>query len=204
METKSSLFSIGHGHKSLEEFLEELLAFDVQFLVDVRSTPYSKWSPLFNQNNIELFLKEHNIRYIYMGDTIGGRPTDDTCYDSEGYFDYERMAAMPEFKSGIQRLVNANKLGYRVAVMCSEADPTLCHRSKLIGRELYFSNNIDMKHIISPTAVISEPEIITTLTKGKWSLVPTLFDTVEEFQEKPYFKSRNPYKKDSEQDYCND
>lgn len=197
---KSSLYSIGHGHKAIEEFIAELLAYDIRFLIDVRSVPFSKWAPQFNQGNIENYLKKYSIRYAYMGDSIGGRPLNDSCYDEDGYLLYERMAAFPQFKDGLQRLINANTLGYKVAVMCSETDPSQCHRSKLIGRELYFGHNVDMQHIVSKTRIISEPEIIAMLTKGRWSPEPSLFDMFEEFQERPYFRSRNSYKNGLEQE----
>lgn len=70
----SSLYSIGHGQKTQEEFLAELKSFDIHFLVDVRTSPYSKWVPQFNQGIIESWLQQERIRYIYMGDYIGGRP----------------------------------------------------------------------------------------------------------------------------------
>lgn len=189
---KSSLYSIGHGHKTMEEFISELQSFNIQFLIDVRSSPYSKWSPHFNQDNIELFLGSQNIKYIYMGDSVGGRPHDDFCYDENGYFDYQKMAASPQFISGLQRLIKANSLGYKVAIMCSESDPSQCHRSKLIGRELYFGNDINMQHIIAKNEVIMEEEIIIELTKGSWD--PNLL--FNDYQ--PYFKSRKSYKNDSE------
>lgn len=189
---KSSLYSIGHGHKTMEEFISELRSFNIQFLIDVRSSPYSKWSPHFNQDNIELILGSQNIKYIYMGDSVGGRPYDDFCYDENGYFDYQKMATTPQFISGLQRLIKANSLGYKVAIMCSESDPTQCHRSKLIGRELYFGNNINMQHIIAKNEVIMEEEIIIELTKGSWA-PNLLFDDYQ-----PYFKSRKSYKNDSE------
>ena len=140
MHDVSSLYSIGHGQKTQEEFLAELKSFDIHFLVDVRTSPYSKWVPQFNQGIIEGWLQQAGIRYIYMGDYIGGRPLNDICYDVEGYFDYHRMAEEPSFKTGLHRLVDANSKNCRVAIMCSESDPSECHRSKLIGRELYFEN----------------------------------------------------------------
>lgn len=191
----SSLFSIGHGQKTSEEFLAELRAFGIEFLVDVRSCPYSKWAPQFNQDAIAHFSKHHGIKYLYMGDVIGGRPTDSSCYDHEGFVDYKQVARTDLFKSGLRRLVSANTSGYRVAIMCSESDPRQCHRSKLIGRELYFENGIDMTHIISSTQSIREAEIITELTKGAWSSSPLLFC---DFEKKPYFKSRTPCKKETE------
>ena len=187
----TTLYSIGHGHKTPEEFIKELQSFGIQYLIDVRSNPWSKWAPQFNQDSIANILKEHNIKYIYMGDTIGGKPADESCYDKEGYFDYEKMAAVPQFQQGLQRLVKANEEGYKVAVMCSETDPSQCHRSKLIGRELYVKSGIDMQHIVAPSQAIPEHQIITALTKGAWYPEGSLF---AEYDTPPYFKSRLAHK----------
>lgn len=192
MET--SLYSIGHGQKPIEEFYNELLSFGIQYVIDVRSSPYSKWAPQFNQQDIALFLKSHNIVYVYMGDTIGGRPNSDSCYDDEGHFDYEKMAEVPAFQNSLERLVSANKQQLNVAIMCSESDPSLCHRSKLIGRELYDKYQINMKHIIEPNKVIDECSLIIALTKGSWTPY-SLFGE----EPMPHFKSRKAYKEEAEE-----
>lgn len=190
----SSLYSIGHGQKTQEEFLSELRSFDIHFLVDVRSSPYSQWVPHFNQGVIEGWLRQSGIRYIYMGDYIGGWPKNDICYDEDGFFDYQKMAEEQSFKIGLHRLVDANSKRCRVAVMCSESDPSECHRSKLIGRELYFSHNISMNHIVGVNKKISQEKIMKTLTKGLWELGGNLFGDCEP----PYFKSRKSYKHTTE------
>ena len=135
-----------------------------------------------------------------MGNVIGGRPINDSCYDVEGHFDYEKMAQEPSFKNGLLRLVNANEQKYKVAIMCSESDPSLCHRSKLIGRELYENYKINMKHIISPGKYIDEAHIIMGLTKGQWTPSDqNLFP-----YPMPYFKSRKIYKEETEDELIYD
>ncbi len=188
----STLYSIGHGQKTPEEFISELQFFRIQYLIDVRTSPFSKWASHFNQGIIEHLLNSYNIKYVYMGDKIGGRPLNDECYDDEGFFDYEKMAQTQEFKEGLLRLVKANANGNFVAIMCSESDPTQCHRSKLIGRELYFNHNIDMQHIISSNRAKSETQILIELTKGDWRPEGNIFGICEP----PYFKSRKAYKKE--------
>ncbi len=42
------LFSIGHSNQSIEAFLELLRQHELQVLIDVRSSPYSKYVPHFN------------------------------------------------------------------------------------------------------------------------------------------------------------
>ena len=78
---KKPLYTIGHGARKEEEFLALLQQYDISFLVDVRSSPYSKFNPHFNQINLEHLLEEHNIKYVFMGDSLGGRPNDDNCYN---------------------------------------------------------------------------------------------------------------------------
>ena len=104
------------------------------------------------------------------------------------------MAEVPDFKKGLQRLINANTGGYKVAIMCSESDPTQCHRSKLIGRELLSEHNIEMYHIIAPNIIKSEEDIITELTKGAWDPSLLFFEN----DKIPYFKSRKAYKSEPE------
>lgn len=187
----SYLYSIGHGQKTFEELVEELLSFNIGYLIDVRSSPFSKWAPQFNRGTIENLLNGFPIRYVYMGDQIGGRPLNDDCYDEEGFFDYHKMALVPQFIKGLQRLINANSKHLRVAVMCSESNPAECHRSKLIGRELYFGSGISMSHIIASNKIRSQVEIMTELDRGKGNWPEgNLFDQPKP----PYFKSRKSYR----------
>lgn len=186
----SYLYSIGHGQKSVEELIAELMFFDIKFLIDVRSNPYSKWAPQFNKGNFESILKQYSIKYGYLGNVIGGRPLNEYCYDEEGYYDYKKMADVPQFISGIKRLIDANTMHLKVAVMCTETNPAECHRSKLIGRELFFKANIEMSHIIGPNQLRSQRDIMTELDKdkGNWPM-GDLFNLATP----PYFRSRKPY-----------
>lgn len=179
----ATLFSIGHGNKSIEEFLNELKSFDIAYLVDVRTTPYSKWNPLFNQPVLRDYLTKNGVRYVYMGDSLGGMPTDSTCY-TNGKIDYAKMALKESFITGINRLVVANGKTVRLAVMCSESEPEMCHRSKLIGQELN-KRNIIMRHIIGVNKSISQIDVINILTKGN--------GVVNLFGEEEIFMSRKTY-----------
>lgn len=160
----SSLFSIGHGNKSIDEFINELKSFDIAYLVDVRTSPYSKWSPQFNQPTLRNSMTATGIRYVYMGDILGGLPSDSTCY-TNGRIDYAKMAKKDTFISGLERLIVANQKGVRLAVMCSESEPDMCHRSKLIGQELN-KRNIILQHIVGVGKSISQIDVINILTKG--------------------------------------
>ena len=49
--------------------------------------------------------------------------------------------------------------------MCSESDPKMCHRSKLIGVEL-LKQGIIIQHIIGISKIITQNQVINELTKG--------------------------------------
>ena len=66
----STIYSIGHGNKDIKDFIAELKSFNIQYLLDIRSKPYSKWNPQFNQSALELELKNNGITYVFVGDTV--------------------------------------------------------------------------------------------------------------------------------------
>lgn len=163
---ETTIYSIGHGNKKIEDFLEELKSFEIQFLLDIRSKPFSKWNPQFNQNELKFKLEEKEIKYVWVGDTLGGLPKDRSCYDYNGKVVYDIIKEKDFFKEGLKRLTTANEKEIRIAIMCSESKPEECHRSKLIGQEL-LKKKISLKHIISDKLVKSQEMVMAELTKGK-------------------------------------
>ena len=147
--TETYIYTIGHGNKTLEEIKAELALYDIHYLIDVRSKPYSKFYPHFNREALEREFKQTpGITYAWWGDKIGGLPPVEwNCHTDEGKVDYDKLALHPLFQSGIERLVAAHDKNFKVALMCSESDPRSCHRSKLIGRVLK-ERGIDVQHIM--------------------------------------------------------
>lgn len=107
--TDSTIYSIGHGNKKIDDFVDELKSFNIFFLLDIRSKPYSKWSPHFNQSQLEMELKKHNIKYVFVGDSLGGLPDDRSCYDYNGKVVYDYIKEKDFFKEGLKRLTTANE-----------------------------------------------------------------------------------------------
>jgi len=166
---QSTIYSIGNGVKKIEDFIAELKFFNIQFLYDVRSKPYSRWNPQFNQKALKLKLEEKGIKYVYVGDTLGGFPKDKSCYDLNGKVVYDLVKEKDFFKEGLERLTTANEKQIKLAIMCSESRPEECHRSKLIGQEL-IKKKISVQHIISDKLVKSQEIVMAELTKGKGTL----------------------------------
>ncbi len=106
-------------YRSLSNFSKSTI---FPYLIDVRSSPYSRFNPEFSQEALEKHLKQYRIRYVFMGDTLGGRPNDSTCY-VDGKVDYAQVREKPFFQQGIERIRTAWEKQLRVALMCSEASP---------------------------------------------------------------------------------
>ena len=116
--------------------MELLRRHGVESVADVRTTPFSRFNPQFNRQSLERDLHPVGIRYLFLGEELGGRPDGDRFYDQEGHVLYGRMAESPRFESGLARLVEGAERS-RVAAMCSEENPAGCHRFLLVTRVLH-------------------------------------------------------------------
>jgi uncharacterized protein (DUF488 family) len=166
---KDPIFSIGHGNRTPDAFLTLLKNHGIEYLIDVRSQPYSKFNPHYNQNELKTFLENNGVKYVFMGDSIGGRPDRNkykVCYHENDTVDYEAIRMQDFFKKGLDRLKTAYDKGVKVVMMCSESNPCECHRSKLIGRELD-AMNIPLKHIDEKGKLKDQFTVILELNEGK-------------------------------------
>lgn len=140
-----TLFTIGHSNVPVDTLIGLLRDNAIALLVDVRSTPYSQYTPQFNREALTATLREHGIDYAFAGAKLGGRPTDPTCYKrgtvplgKANYLelvDYEAVAERPWYQEGIARLLQL-AAERRTVIMCSEEDPEQCHRHHLIAHTL--------------------------------------------------------------------
>jgi len=140
-----TIYTIGHSNHTLERFLALLTDHAIASLVDVRSAPYSRYVTHFNRSDLEAAIERRGLRYTYLGDELGGRPPGDEFYDEDGHVLYSRTARAPFYLRGQDRLIEEGAL-YRTAFMCSEEDPTDCHRRLLIARTLG-EQGVDVVHI---------------------------------------------------------
>jgi uncharacterized protein (DUF488 family) len=140
------ILTIGHSTHTLDGFLALLRGAGMTAIADVRSFPYSRYSPQFSRDALALSLREAGIAYVFLGRELGGRPASDALF-CDGVADYERMAATTEFAAGLDRVIEG-AARYRVALMCSERDPLDCHRCLLLGRRLR-DRGVAVAHILA-------------------------------------------------------
>lgn len=151
------LYTIGHSNHEENAFCDLLKQHDIQVLADVRSQPYSRYLPHFNAKELPIALQNHGIRYLFIGDQLGGRPDGDEFYDDEGYVLYHRVAESDFFNSGVERILKGIE-SWRVAIMCSEEDPGVCHRFLLVTRVLE-QRGVEIRHIRGDGSLATEQQI---------------------------------------------
>ncbi len=159
MSKPIKLWTIGHSNHPADRFLALLQQHSIETVVDVRSQPYSRFLPHFRQSRLRELLSEIGVGYLYLGNELGGRPKEPELYDSAGVVLYDRVARTEHFAVGLRRLM-ATAASRQVAAMCSEEDPTRCHRRLLITREL-LSDDIPptVMHIRGDGGLVTEAEL---------------------------------------------
>lgn len=128
----STLYTIGHSTRTLEELVEALQAHDIETLVDIRSFPMSRRLPHFNRESLEKTLPDAGIRYVWMKE-LGGRrkkilkDSPHIAIRSDSFRNYADHMLTPEFQHGMSELLKLAEQG-RTAYMCAERLYFNCHR----------------------------------------------------------------------------
>ena len=128
----TTIFTVGHGNRAVEEFVTLLRVAGMDCVMDVRAYPASRRHPQFARDALEGSLARAGIRYEWEGTALGGRrrPAVDsphTALRSPGFRAYADHMVREEFRAGVRR-VEAVAAVARVAVMCAERLPWECHR----------------------------------------------------------------------------
>lgn len=139
------LFTVGHSNQTLRQLIELLQTHGVGAVADVRSTPYSRRLPQFNRPDLEVELPRQGITYVFLGDELGARRDEPEAYDGLQAA-YERVAKLPAFQFGIERVIKGITKGLTLSLLCAERDPLTCHRAVLVSRHLA-NRGLDVQHI---------------------------------------------------------
>ena len=132
------LYTVGHGNLEMEPFIRLLQENDVRWVADVRSAPYSRMFPWFNKAELAQALDDAGIRYLFLGNELGGKPR-----EGETESEWVQGKLNPALVSSLSRTKRwAKGIAYLAGVvrsmeeenetgclLCSEKDPNNCHRS---------------------------------------------------------------------------
>jgi len=151
-------FTIGHSNHPIEKFLDLLKKYDIDHVIDIRSNPFSKYQPQYNENNLKDLLSAKNIRYLFFGDKLGGRYKDSKYLYPDGTVDYNKVRKRPEFLEGIQEIEHMMKGGKSPVLLCSEKDPFDCHRFVLVSKNIS-NDGFSVHHILQDGTTISNSDL---------------------------------------------
>ena len=160
-------FTIGHSIYESEAFVSLLKLNKIQWLVDIRSVPYSKHNPQYNKENIKVFLENNGVSYIFMGNLLGARYTNpELFFPDKEIVDFRKVRETIEFKHSIDTLINKLEEGHKICLMCSEKDPFKCHRFVLVSYALV-KKGIGVKHILEKEVISNKALEERLLSKYK-------------------------------------
>ncbi len=121
----------------------------IKMVVDVRSSPYSRYVPQANREALARILEAAGIAYRWAGGRLGGRPGGEVA-------DYELLRDSTSFQEGVADLV-ALAAERSTAMMCAEGDHRRCHRHKLITPAL-LAQHVRVVHIQPDGSLVDEAQ----------------------------------------------
>ena len=149
----ATIYTLGHGTRPTEEFIEVLRSADITRLIDVRRYPGSRRNPQFSREALERSLPNAGIVYDWRGETLGGRREHEnpkTRHPSlrnkafQGYADYMDSEQFRDAVKELEREADAEN----IAIMCAETLWWKCHR-RMISDALQARGN-EVIHLIKP------------------------------------------------------
>jgi uncharacterized protein (DUF488 family) len=158
MDEEKIIWTIGHSTRPFDEFVQMLMVYQIQRVVDIRRFPGSKRFPQYNKEVLDEALLQNGIQYTHL-ESLGGRryPSPDsihTAWQVKGFRGYADYMGTGEFKKGIHELERLAGLT-RCVYMCTEAVWWSCHRA-LVSDYLKV-RGWEVLHIMSKEKVQEHP-----------------------------------------------
>jgi len=146
-DRSKKLFTIGYEGVSLEEYINKLIQNNVKILCDVRKNPISmKWG--FSKSQLKTAVENVGITYIHIPELGINSELRTKLISLDDYnalfkrYDEEILPNKTIFLTEIMNLIKQHK---RIALTCFEANPTMCHRSRIVlALSRLLKQNIDI------------------------------------------------------------
>jgi uncharacterized protein (DUF488 family) len=139
------IYTIGYGNRPITDFLDLLKRYAVEYLVDSRSIPYSRFRPDYRKKALAEHLNGAGIGYLWLGEALGGKLLD-AQYLVNGRLDLERFAEREDVRAALERIEDGFRQGHRLALMCAELRPENCHRAWMLA-PLLLARGLEVLHI---------------------------------------------------------
>ncbi|SHH67810.1 Protein of unknown function, DUF488 [Clostridium collagenovorans DSM 3089] len=156
------IYTIGHSNYPMERLIDMLRHHNINCVVDIRGTPYSKYNVQYDREDFRETLIRLGFTYIYMGKEFAANRINKVSYNSEGYSDFEKVVKEEDFLNGIERLKIGCEKGYKIAILAAMQDPIRCHRAILMGKPL-IENGFNVRHILHDYSLGTQEDIEKSL-----------------------------------------
>ncbi|MDH6231066.1 uncharacterized protein (DUF488 family) [Mesorhizobium soli] len=127
-------FTIGHGTRTIDEFVHLLQRAEVKLVVDIRTVPRSRANPQYNADVLPQNLAPFGIGYTHIVELGGLRSRSKTIsatvnsfWENQSFHNYADYAMSADFGAALHRLVELGR-AQRLALMCAESVWWRCHR----------------------------------------------------------------------------
>ncbi|KGI66882.1 DUF488 domain-containing protein [Mycolicibacterium rufum] len=146
----TTVFTVGHSTRPLDEFVALLRGFDVEVLVDIRTVPKSRRNPQYHQDALAVSLPSAGVQYRHLAG-LGGlrRPAKDSpngAWRNDSFRGYADYMGSPAFEDALEELIGLTTESV-TAIMCAEAVYWRCHRSLVADALLV--RGVDVRHIMA-------------------------------------------------------
>ena len=129
LQESQVLLTIGYEGLSVEAFCNTLIQNDARILCDVRKNPISRKFG-FSKSKLKHILDTVGIKYVHLPDLgIDSSKRSSLC-GADDYFNLfaEYSKNLTNLSSQIEQISTLLSSDNRVAIMCYEKEPNLCHR----------------------------------------------------------------------------
>jgi uncharacterized protein (DUF488 family) len=129
----ADFFTLGYTGRKIGELLEALVKAGVRTLLDIRQNPVSMYRPELSKANLQKTIEGAGMHYVHAPDL--GVPRDirakaiSTGSREVIWTWYDEHVVEPYVGSNLHQFLNS--VEHPVAMMCTEIDPTECHRHRL-------------------------------------------------------------------------
>ena len=180
---KKKIYTVGYtlfqreNTIDVERLFKTLSSCGVNYLVDVRSIPFSRQYPQCNPDNMKAAGRSFGIHYVNMPEVgarvdsrqevfskasdiffetgvfpiaKSNRPEKTELRASDEIVDFRKFRRDEFFMSGLKRIEYACDKAHTLCLMCGEKNPMDCHRYFLISRALEnkYGDWLEVRHIV--------------------------------------------------------
>lgn len=155
MSGNQPLYTLGHSNLTLDDFIALLNQYGVKCVIDVRSSPYSRYVHWFNREDFRKALQAAGFRYVYGGSVLGGRAP------------YKLDDEL--FRSKLDRAVEVHS-ETPALMMCAEKNPQECHRAFKLIHALHTQHpDLEIVHILGKKEGTIDSREFAAKQKDNWA-----------------------------------